>query len=526
MQTMEMGPKDYMQVLKRRQGSLIGTAIVIFLLAITVALVLPSTYKSSSTILIEEQEIPAEYVMTTVTSYAEQQLQVTNQRIMSTTKLLEIIDRHSLYQDLKEDYTTEEIIEEMRGNIHLDLINADVMDRRTGRPATATIAFTLSFEAEEPPAKVLQTASTLASLFLQENLKVREEQASGTLAFLGDEAEKVKIDLRILEKRMQEFKEKNANSLPELLQVNLQNLQRMELNLDRLRETLRSQHEREGFLQTQLASIPESGLTSKSRLDQLYVQLAELNTNFSDEYPDVIKTKAEIAELESIMSSANKGKNTIIDDAVYDPTYISVASQLSSTQADIASLEKQISGLESKVDEYTARIETTTMIEGEYQSLVNERNNTEAKYNDLLVKAMEAKVSQGLEKEQKGGRFTLIDPARLPEKPSKPNRLAIILIGIVLGIGGGFGMMAMLEFLDESIRNPVALTYATSFPVLGSVPEIETELDKKKNKRRKVILLVSIIIGIAAAVAVFHFVFMDLNVFWAKLSRKLALIVP
>ncbi len=137
---------------------------------------------------------------------------------------------------------------------------------------------------------------------------------------------------------------------------------------------------------------------------------------------------------------------------------------------------------------------------------------------------MEARVSRGLEKEQKGGRFTLIDPARLPEKPFKPNRLAIMLIGVVLGVGAGFGMLAVREFLDESVRSVGALAAATSFPVLGSIPEIEIEQDRINRKRKKIVLLLAIVGIIIAAVFLFHFLIMDLDVFWAKLVRRVALL--
>lgn len=140
-----MPPADYGVIFKRRLWSFLLPAIGISVIAILTALLLPPIYQSSSTILIEEQEIPSEYVMTTVTSYAEQRLQVINQRIMSTSRLTEIIDRFSLYADLKEKLTKDEIVEKMREAITMDTINVEVVDRRTGRPSTATIAFILSF---------------------------------------------------------------------------------------------------------------------------------------------------------------------------------------------------------------------------------------------------------------------------------------------------------------------------------------------------------------------------------------------
>jgi len=524
MQTMELGPKDYLLIVKRRKWSLIGTAGLVVLISVITALVWPPSYKSVSTILIEEQEIPPDYVMTTVTSYAEQQLQITNQRIMSSTKLLEIVDRVGLYQDLREKLTTEEIVDKMRGDIHLDLINAEVMDRKTGRPATATIAFTLGYEGQDTPGKVQKTADVLASLFLEENLKVREKQASETFIFLEEEAKKVKADLEGLEAKIKTFKEQHADALPEMLQVNVQNLQRLDMDLQQLQSNSQRLEQQKGYLESQLASIPETGLSRKSHLEELKVQLAALTTKFSDEYPDVIKMKAEIAELERMTGDAatadDKGGTAQPD----NPSYITLAAQLASTKSEIASVKQQIKDTTAKVADYNRRIDLTSRVEGEYKTLMNEKNTTELKYNDLIRKTMEARVSRGLEKEQKGGRFTLIDPARLPEKPFKPNRVAIMLIGVVLGVGAGFGMLAVREFLDESVRSVGALAVATSFPVVGSIPEIETEQDKRNKKRKKMLIWLLIVGGIVAGVLLFHFLIMDLDIFWAKLMHRLELL--
>jgi polysaccharide chain length determinant protein (PEP-CTERM system associated) len=408
----------------------------------------------------------------------------------------------------------------MREDIHLDLINAEVMDRQTGRPATATIAFTLSYEGQDTPGMVQKTADVLASLFLEENLKVREKQASETFIFLEEEAKKVKTDLEGLEEKIKTFKEQHADALPELLQVNVQNLQRLEMDVERSRSNLKSLEQQQGYLESQLASIPETGLSRKSRLEELKVMLASLTTKFSDEYPDVIKMKAEIAELErmkgDVAPADDKGGTAQPD----NPAYINLAAQLASTQSEIASVKQQIKDTLAKVADYNRRIDLTSQVEGEYKTLMNEKNTTELKYNDLIRKTMEARVSQGLEKEQKGGRFTLIDPARLPEKPFKPNRVAIMLIGLVLGVGAGFGMLAVREFIDESVRSVGALAVATSFPILGSIPEIEIEQDRLNKKRKKIATLLIIVVGIVGSVLIFHFLIMDLDIFWAKLVRR------
>jgi polysaccharide biosynthesis transport protein len=237
----------------------------------------------------------------------------------------------------------------------------------------------------------------------------------------------------------------------------------------------------------------------------------------------VINTKAEIAELENRLKVSKAVLKTNENEQSDNPAYITLASQLSSTQSEITSIKKQISEAEKAADEYRRRITNSPKVEEVYKTLLNERNNTQAKFDDLMRKHMEAEVAQGLEKEQKGERFTIIDPARLPEVPDKPNRLAILLIGMVLGIGAGVGWASFREFTDPSVRNSESLFEATSFPVLASIPEIQTREDLEREKKRRKTLIVSCIVIVVVALLVFHFLVMDLNVFWAKLMRKLGI---
>ena len=510
---------DYKAVVKRRKWSFILPAMIIFIIAAVVALALPSIYKSTSTILIEEQDIPTDYVKTSVTSYAEQRLQSIHQRIVSFSRLFGMIKQFNLYPDLKDRWTSEEIVSKMRDDITLEPISADVIDRRTGRPSEATIAFTLSYQGKKPEV-VQRVANTLTTLFLKENIQDREKQATDTSEFLGQEMEKVKGKLTALEAKLAVFKKEHVNELPDLLQVNMQSLNNIENNIQRLDDQLRSTKEREEYLQTQLVGIPPiEEKKDKTRLDELKVQLVHLQTRFSDKYPDVIKTRAEIARLEKNLSKQDKTAKKD-NDPPDNPAYITLASQLSSTRADLASIQRQIREYEKKADTYRRRIADTPKVEETYKTIIIERDNTKAKFDDLMRKHMEAKVAQGLEKEQKGERFTLIDPPRLPENPDKPNRLAIMLIGLVLCLGGGVGWASFREFTDLSIHDSDSLVAATSFPVLASIPEIKTKEDVRREKRERYTLIIGLILLAIAGLVVFHFFVMDLNVFWAKLMRK------
>jgi polysaccharide chain length determinant protein (PEP-CTERM system associated) len=518
-----ISPGDYLKIAKLRRWSFIVPFLSVLAIAVLVALVLPPKYRSSATILIEEQEIPADFVTATVTSFAEQRLQQINQRIMSTTKLLEIVEKFDLYKKMRDVSTTEEVVEQMRKDVRLNPISTEVMDRRTGRATVATIAFSLTYEGKDSPNAVQQVANTLTSLFLQENLEVRERQTSETSQFLEDETSRVKKELDVIEEALSTYKEKHINELPELLQVNIQGLSNSERGIERLEEQLRSIKEREGYLQTQLASLsPFLENSDRGRLMALKTELVALETRFSDQYPDVVKTKMEIAALEAKMAS-DKSRYRSDPDEPDNPAYVTLASQLASAQSEIKSIQNQVLDFRKTKAMYEKRIENTPRVERQYKELTGRQMNIQAKYNDLTQKHMEARVAHGLEKGQKGERFTLIDPPRLPEKPFKPNRLAIALIGMVLGAGAGVGWAALREFADQSVRCSNRLAVSTDFPVLGCIPNILNNADRRRIKIRRFASVASAMLVVTVGITVFHFFVMDLNVFWAKLERKLIL---
>ncbi len=515
---MEEQPLDignYVDILKRRKWRLMIPAFSILLIAGMVALLLPAVYRSSATILIEEQEIPADFVMTTVTGYAEQRIQVTKQRVMTTTKLMEIIDRFDLYKKYRERWTTDQMVEKMREDIRLGFISADTKDK-SGRAVTATIAFTLAYQGKNP-AKVQKVTDTLVTLFLDENLKVRQRKTTETTKFLEEEAQRVNQELAVLEDRIGAFKARHINSLPEMFQVNQQTLNQTESEIQRGRDQIRLLKEREGYLETQLASIPEIQDPQKERLKALEVELVNLKSRYTEHYPDVKKV---LIEIEQLSQQINEKSTLPGWEPPDNAAYITLSSQLASVRAEMESLLDQEKALNAKAEVYRQRIETTPRIEKEYAALLVDRNNTRAKYEDLSRKVMEASVALGLEKEQKGERFTLIEPARFPEKPFKPNRLAIALIGIVLGIGAGVGVAALAEFSDQAVHSPKDLGKLSPLPLLVSIPIIITPDEQDKQKKRYWTIGICGVLVVILCIVVFHFFVMDLDIFWAKVIRR------
>lgn len=520
MQAPEKSLLDYVTIVKRRKKSIILSILIIFSLSATVALVMPPVYKSKSTILIEEQDIPKEYILSTVTGYAEERLQTISQRVLSSTKLLEIINHYNLYSDKRKNWTSEEIIEKMRKDVKVDTISAEVDDPRAGRSAKVTIAFSITYYGNNPTV-VQQIANVLASLYLEENLKVRGQQSEGAAKFFRDELQGVQTRMAELDGKLAVYKQKNVDTLPELTQLNLQELSRVEQAVEQMNDQLRALLEKESNFRTQMEGIPsDAEVKQNAHLNELRVQLGNLKSRVSDEYPDVIKLKLEVAELEKkIKEQSHDDTSAKVD----NQSYVALAGQHAGTKAEIESIKRQISALTRKRDGYRRRIEASPKVEEGYKALFTDRTNVQAKYDDLMKKQMEANVAQGLEKGQMGERFTLIDPARLPENPVRPNIPVFLLLGLVLGVSSSAGVVALNEASDKAFYSVDALARALSIPLICSIPEIVTSQEVARRKKRRNIIILATIFSLIVAVAAFHFLVMDLDVFWAKMLRRLTL---
>jgi len=524
-------PGDYLAILNRRKWALIVPFVLIAAASALAALLLPPVYKSTATILIEQREIPAEYVTSSMTTYAEQRMQNIRQRVLTSRQLQILIKQFGLYKKTQDKMTMAEIIAKMRDQISLNPVNVEVTDHRSGRAATATIAFRLSYEGENPQ-KVQQVVNTITTLFLKEDLKVRTDQASSTHEFLKKEKEKIEVRLAAYEKKLAAYKKEYANSLPELFQLNMQSLITIERNIELSKENLRTLKEKKEELEEQLSNTMEDLETlmysgqkdaDEQRLEVLSMELINLKTKFSDLYPDVKKLQQEIDELTATVAAkkeAEKNDENAIKSS-RNPAYITLSSRLAGIKSDIGSVRNQIRDLEKQAEVYRGRLAASPDVEGKYNVILAERRNLTEKQRELQAKMMEANVAQALESQQKGERFTLIESASFPEKPFKPNRLAIVLIGIVLGLGAGVGFASIIEFSDTSFRGPESLERATGFPVLTSIQKIVTRQERIRSILLRTAGVISTITAMGVLVFLFDSYVMDLDVLWTKIMRKI-----
>lgn len=574
----------YISAFKRRFWLFAIPASAVFILASLLIFILPSIYTSSATILVEGQEVPQELIQTTVTGYVEERLQSISQMAFNRKNLMSIIDRFKLYEEYRDSLTTEEILEKMREDIKVENIQADVVSS-TGRASTATIAFTIAFDGKHPK-KVLQTTNALVSLFLEQNLREREEKALTTFEFLNRQLDQLREEVQGTEARIATFKEEHFRSLPELMELNIQSLERVQKDIDSRQEMIKTLMDRRVYLEGQLATVdqtiysyaadgkrimtPEEELkalrsqylsyktsrsekhpdmiklngqikllenelttrnqskTNDAELESWRRQLESLEKRYTDKHPDVINARNKVAELESAVAASANSPSVLKTGNNLDqenPAYINLKTQVQATTLEIRNERNLLVELRKKYDEYVGYIELSPQVEQEYARLQRDYQNSSLKYQETNQKVLAARQAQELEKEHVGEKLSLVEPPVLPEKPYKPKRALLMVVALILSIGLGIGLVAVAEFMDHSVHDRITLNALIDAPILGVIPYVQTSEEVAQQRRRRSLALAISAGAVVGVILLVHFVVLPIDIIVFKIINKLQVIV-
>ena len=498
---------DYTEIFLRRIWYIVIPFTVIMAAAALYALSLPKMYRATTLILVTPQKVPENFVRPTVTSRIEDRLQSIGQEIMSRTRLEQVISEFKLYSEEAKSLSQEEVIELMRKNVQVEIKGKEGY-------------FTISYIGKDPRIVTMVT-NKLASLFIEENLKLREEQAQGTSEFLSIELNTMRTKLEEQEAKITQFKKQFMTELPEQREANLKILEQLQLQYQKISDNLKAAQDRKLIIQKQLSDMkiqmalgpvsenPKEERTDtttlsdlsqppppkqkaqsldEARLNQARNLLSELKSKYTERHPDIVRTEKYIAELEKSIEkmkaqdmegnlfgseTSKKKKDDEKMDMESNPFYKEMESQVVATEFEIKRLKEEDSKIKARIAGFQARVENTPVRELGMASLTRDYQNTKETYQSLLKKSQEAQQAENLERRQKGEQFKVIDPARIPEKPMQAKVFKILLFGLLLGMGSGLGMAFLREQMDRSFRDPEDLEATMEFKVLANIPRIQ-----------------------------------------------------
>jgi polysaccharide biosynthesis transport protein len=483
----------------------------------------PVTYQSEAMILVEQQRVPEQYVVPNFNLNAEARLQSITQEILSRTRLQSIIDRFHLYSH-RNWLTTllhrgGDAVELMRKDVEVDPVEAQTPDH----PDELT-AFKIYYTAETPEL-AQEVNRELTSLFIAENLRSQQQLSESTTAFLSSQLSDAKAKLELQEARVQAFKAKHMGELPDQLQSNVQILSGLQQQLENVSESLdRAQQQKlylESLIQQYQAAKGQLGAAdsavSPSALDQqlkdMRLKLAQLRSQYTDNYPDVIALKDQIAKTEKLKQQLDKqttkaqtpakspselapGAATALESGA--PTsMMQIESQLKANQLETESYHGEKKDLEARIASYQERLNLIPATEQQLADISRGYKESEANYNSLLQKQNQSQLATSLEQRQQGEHFQLIDPPSLPRRPAKPSRLMASIAGLAFGLAIGAGLAIFLEVSDARLYKEKDLEALVPVRVLVGIPRLSTPAEDQRR------LLLGWLEGIAAAFLVF-----------------------
>lgn len=485
--------RKYEQLALKRKWWIVVPFLVTCLVGLTYGLLTPKIYEAKTLILVQSQRVPQDFVRPIVSEGIDNRLRTISQQVTSRTNLESIIRAHKLYEESRR--FIDERVELFREDISIDVSKGD----RPSMPNEAN-AFTISYRSESPR-KAMEIANTLASNFISENLRIRESQAMGTSSFLTDELQNVQLRLSQKEDELKRYREKFMGGLPEQLDTNLRILERLQAQLDQLHNNLRDAENRHILVQKDLADskgLRRVGTTTPTRerdgrmdLPTLTNELIALEARYTDDHPDVIRMRDTIAKLQAARKEATGTRQEeVLTEA--DPT---LRRQVQSIEAEARGMRGEIARVSAEFKAYQQRVEETPKREQELLSLNRDYRNLKDLYDSLLKRKLEAEIAVSMEKKQQGEQFRVIDPAKEPQLPIKPNVPKLILVTLVLALAFGLSFAYLIEMTDTSYRTPEELESDLGVPVVLTMPMRYTQAEVARRKKRQILAGVSVGVG-------------------------------
>jgi polysaccharide chain length determinant protein (PEP-CTERM system associated) len=466
---------------RRRWLWILLPTVVVGALTVAVGRRLPRLYTSEALIVVEPQQVPADFVQPTVSGTVADRLEYIQEQILSRTQLSQIIAKYGLYAN--QSYTPDQRVSRMLSDITVKPIMAD-------SPMPKVSAFRISYQGPSP-ALAQEVCRDLSQLFISENLTVRAQQAQGTEAFIDGRLQQATQKLRSLEGQLKQLKSKYMGSLPEQEGANLQVMSQLQAQLQANADNLaRAQQQKtylislsqavQGATGAAVAQAPKPPNPLEADLRNAKAQLAVDEQLYTPAYPGVVQMKAQVKALTEQLAAqkqeaaapkpASPAKAAPAKGAAKPALPPQDQGQIVVLNQQIQEYAKQQTKINKQIADMQARIERLPAVEEQLTNIQNAYDVAKANYTTLLEKKDQASTGAAMEQQAEGEEFRIVDPANLPQKPSSPDLSRIDLLGGMAGVLLGLGCGFMVEMRDAVVRVEADLEYYTKVPILATLP--------------------------------------------------------
>lgn len=504
----------YVDLFCRHKWMIITILLISLPIGLGVYLLTPKVYQAVSLLSYQQQKINPNKLSPDVAEKIRDIVSTLTQIVTSRTNLEKLILELNLYPEARQNLPMEDIVDSMRRGIKIE-------------PSTQGDIFRISFSHGNPEL-VTKVTNSLAAKFIEENLKYREEKATETSAYTNDELLMAKEVMDRKENIMRDYKLQHYNEMPDQQESNvsrlialqgqyqgnqesIQELERTSVliqdQINNRRQLIEKERKEKGLTSQMAGSALEESVSSETQLERMKVMLEQLLSRYTENHPEVKRTRAVIARLEKEVGKNGRGKKRKAMgmglDSDVDTVILQLETQYKSVLLNIESLKGEKEQLKQAVAQYEQWVSAAPVREAEWSGLTREYSQLKKHYDDLVAQNLEAKSMLNLERRQKGSQFKIEDPARYPEKPIKPDFAVIMGIAAMAGLGLGLGLTLMIDFFDGSFRDPELLETSLGLPLIATIPRIETAPERRQRKRRGFLNLVFFSLGLTAVLAIF-----------------------
>jgi polysaccharide chain length determinant protein (PEP-CTERM system associated) len=481
----ELTIDDYLAMLRRRAKVILIPALLAPLAAWMASYAFPPKYTSQALIMMEGQKVPESMVQPAVSEDWTQRIATLQQQVKSRSNLQPVIERLQLS---KTPQGVDDVIDSIREKMtvepvpDLSQIGTTAVKKKPGQNSMP--GFYLNYTASNPR-EAQAICNELTSLMITENGKFLDRATTGTSDVLSKGLEDAKNHLDDLDAKVASFKKQYVGQLPGDQENNLKILMGLNSQLEANTQTLNREQQDKAYTETLLsqqlaawktAQDSTNPQTLEKQLNDLEAQLPQLQARYTADHPDVIKAKADIAELKKKLDEVKKASAQISGSgdeqaSANEPAEIQkLRLQIHQYGDATAAASRDQKRLQQEIAVYQNRVTLTPSVEAEYKLLARDYENAQKNYQELLADKSKADLTAKMNLQQQGERMFPLNPASLPEEPSSPNRLLFAGGGLGAGLALGLGLAMWLELRDNSIRTEADAEAALELPLLVALP--------------------------------------------------------
>ena len=517
-----------LDILRRRRTLALTAFASVAAAVISIAVYLPDLYRAQALVLVE-RPVDESFIRQSVSGELESRLHIIKQEILSRDRLMTLITRFNLYPQLREKGSIEDALNQMRTDVE---VNPSGPEQVNGK--TKTVSFTLNYTGASAMG-VAEVTNAIAAFYVQQNDEMRSNEALGTSQFLREQLAQAKRQLDQQEAAVTRYTTRYTGQLPQQVGVNLATLERMNTQL-RLNgeQQIRLIEQREklfdGLRDSSVINRADNTDASPQtierlkQLDKLKQDLAQLETKVTSKHPDVLRLNEQVASLEREQAQAEAIEKQQREAAQAAAAAGHAADEdskaprrrtIESLDGELAKLKGEEAAIRATIASFEQRLEGAPEREQEFALVTRDRQAAKDLYDSLLKRYDEAQLAASIETDRQGERFRVLEPALPPEGPTAPNRIRLIIMGILLSFAAAVAVVMAAEQFDTSFHGIDEIRDFTNVPVLVSIPPI----GRTPLKRRLVVGLATVsAIAMIALIA-------TLSAYFAQGNDQLARII-